>query len=278
MHNLGSRAMDVIFRGQCNKCGWSRNIWVTEMHWRAIPCDHRDLGCTGSFALVYKGSKSGIPAHLRDVACNCLQKKAANLLADEAAGQSTQDDGERGSFVEARLHCPAAASGWVQDLQCLDDAELQQLLASQQLQDDFLIEKAQELQEVKERLGQAHVDNEAEAAALESKARALEEAQHALLPRLLALESRQAEVRAVAARQAAGEARLAPDELANILRRQAAAAEEAGEGLLQAILDSAPQERLSTQALSQFRAQFVVHQSEKHRCLALVGTVVRPCS
>lgn len=59
----------LVIRGQCDACGMSRNIWVSELANEAILCDHRDRGCLGSLTIVYQGPKADMPPELANPRC-----------------------------------------------------------------------------------------------------------------------------------------------------------------------------------------------------------------
>mmetsp|Transcript_10217 Transcript_10217/g.20484 ORF Transcript_10217/g.20484 Transcript_10217/m.20484 type:complete len:283 (+) Transcript_10217:89-937(+) len=65
------KTLAPIIRGRCDACGDSRNLWVSEMGAEAVPCSHRDRGCTGHYQVVYTGPKAFIPRELENVQCTC---------------------------------------------------------------------------------------------------------------------------------------------------------------------------------------------------------------
>mmetsp|Transcript_79278 Transcript_79278/g.232865 ORF Transcript_79278/g.232865 Transcript_79278/m.232865 type:complete len:718 (-) Transcript_79278:52-2205(-) len=59
-----------IVRGRCNLCGYSRNLLVKEMG-GSVACNHADRGCGGTFEIVYRGLKRGLPWELENPRCTC---------------------------------------------------------------------------------------------------------------------------------------------------------------------------------------------------------------
>ena len=58
-------AATPIIRGQCNGCGISRNLCVSElgdMEGMCIPCHCRPHGCEGVMVVVYSGPKVAVDA------------------------------------------------------------------------------------------------------------------------------------------------------------------------------------------------------------------------
>jgi len=60
-----------IMRVQCDACGFSRNMWVSESNASSRPCDHADRGCTGQLLVAFVGLKSRIPPELLSQRCTC---------------------------------------------------------------------------------------------------------------------------------------------------------------------------------------------------------------
>lgn len=72
-----------IIRGRCNVCGDSRNLWVSELGQDALPCNHRDRGCSGCYEVVYTGPKALLLAEHDNVQCTC---RALALGGDASSG------------------------------------------------------------------------------------------------------------------------------------------------------------------------------------------------
>jgi hypothetical protein len=55
-----------IIRGQCNGCGASRNLWLSEtLGADPAQCGHFDRGCTGTMLIAYRGPKAWVPPELK---------------------------------------------------------------------------------------------------------------------------------------------------------------------------------------------------------------------
>lgn len=81
-------AATPIVRGQCTKCGFSRNIWVSELGEGDIKCDHRNRGCVGVLVKAYVGPKSGLPRHLTQK-CSCPDVRNSSVGSCSAAASSS---------------------------------------------------------------------------------------------------------------------------------------------------------------------------------------------
>lgn len=57
-----------VVRAACDRCGTSRNLWVTELG-GPVRCDHRSDGCNGTMLIVYRGLRKNVPVHLLNVQC-----------------------------------------------------------------------------------------------------------------------------------------------------------------------------------------------------------------
>lgn len=123
-----------IVRGQCDACGYSRNLWVSELlrfGSTGVPCDHgEEHGCAGYLLTVYKGPKAWIPESCYQP-CSCVREGRG-----ERAGAASQDRGSPG-YLE-----PEAAPEAFPALLNLSEASLRELEASVVLVDDFLLKEA----------------------------------------------------------------------------------------------------------------------------------------
>jgi len=84
--------MNPLIRGRCTSCGYSRNLWVTELP--ALPdidCDHVEM-CHGRMEVAYAGPKAFMSKELDRAhqVCACSERQAAC-----GAGASRNEDVSR---------------------------------------------------------------------------------------------------------------------------------------------------------------------------------------
>mmetsp|Transcript_1685 Transcript_1685/g.3949 ORF Transcript_1685/g.3949 Transcript_1685/m.3949 type:complete len:265 (+) Transcript_1685:54-848(+) len=94
-----------IVRGQCDACGFSRNIWASEMGEvnGELKCDHRNRGCTGHLHIAYMGTKGSMPEELDwgGWSCKCDENPQRGSGEQSSACSSGRPHDHAGSACAA---------------------------------------------------------------------------------------------------------------------------------------------------------------------------------
>lgn len=263
-----------VCRGQCDACGHSRNLWVSELARygnTGTPCDHGGLGCEGSLVVVYRGPKAWIPESCLK-RCSCQGKQAAGAGGGGAGGGGGVSRGalprppneEDGRFEEDIPAAPSSFPG----LQGQGEEELEALEASLLLTDDFLHEHATAVARLVGKVGEVRAENRRIAESLASSAEELRVKAEESQRRRQRLEAGVRAVQALSARSDLLARQRSPELLAATLAERARAADGEAEGELQdALAEEAP--ALDAEALVKLRQAYVGRKMQKHRRLAL---------
>lgn len=106
-----------IVRGECDACGMSRNLWVTELGAgpSGVPCRHGDRGCRGVMQIVYRGPKAWMPSEYDHGWCNCDGVHGApgsgGSASSSAGGEALGQLKEMGFEQERALQALARSGG-----------------------------------------------------------------------------------------------------------------------------------------------------------------------
>lgn len=256
-----------IIRGKCDACGYSRNIWLSEMASWAIPCNHADRGCSGNFQVVYRGPKSGIPAMCVEP-CTCgtlpairgpdLSNAVVATILPSAAAAPTP-----ACLLQERvpdfLDCSSELSG-------LSDSRLAYMEANSIALDDWIVELPQ-VKACFDRATELRGQNLAIANQLLDKQQAIDRALAAKASAETSAAGRQESVRELLHHRDKIVQSNTPAHLGALLAASAQQAESVAHKCLQdAYTISGP---MDSGAISSFRQRYVEHNVAKHTKLAL---------